>query len=510
MTRGRLTAITMVAVAATLVTGFSLRDILNPGIDCAPPDRACLLDAAHAQALANFRDEEIEQNHTRHAQAAASVLSHAAPEQRPAMLDAFRDAGADDAFVAAAQAELDAILAADGGYTIDALAAALDSGRSQDTRPFHEYVRGAFEALRETHPDDTIALLFEHIHLLWQDAFATVEDMHEFMARTDVAALERYAAAYRMPRSGRYNPWEWQGAIAADRCRVGETEAGERILALLEAEIAEWDADRERQAMDRADLTLGILHCRGADAAFAMIEPVLAQMRDDLAAAEDRYEGREREFVLGVIHSAVMEGLIQPLVLHLHRTGRGEEARALYDGNPIPVSGMTIGAVLDEGILGMEFSTEPFESFINAYRNTEIHGPDPRLALSWYVEDFMPDYEICCTDQQVSAFALEHVEAQWPEPPARTAAERVLAEFTDLSQAGDRYVDDLTMARLTIATLERRTHGCMLSDDALAATVDAIDALPFDDQKVPALLAMVRYLDTAPAGAADAAPCIVR
>ena len=510
MTRRRLTAITMIAVAATLITGFSLRDILNPGIDCAPRDRACLLDAAHAQALANFRDEEIEQNHARHAEAAARVLGRAAPEQRMAMLDAFRDAGADDAFVAAAQAELDAILAADGGYTIDALAAALDSGRSPDTRPFHEYVRRAFEALREPHPDETIALLFEHIDLLWQDAHSTVEDMHAFMARTDVAALERYAAAYRMPQSGWYIPWEWQSAIAADRCRVGETEAGERILALLEAEIAEWDPDRERQAMHRADLTQGILHCRGEDAAFAMIEPVLSQMQDDLAAAETRYEGREREFVLGVIHSEVLQDLIQPLVLHLYRTGRVEDARALYDGNPIPASGMTIGATADHGILGMDFQTEPFEQFVEWFRNTEIHGPDPRLALSWYVEDFMPNYEICCTDQQVSAVALEHVEAQWPEPPARAAAERVLAEFTNLSEAGDRHVDDLTMARLTIATLERRTHGCMLSDDALAATVDAIDALPFDDQKVPALLAMVRYLDTAPAGAADAAACIVR
>ena len=510
MTPRSLTAIALIAGSATLITGFSMRDLFGSGIDCVPGDRACLLDAAHAQALENFRDEEVELNHSTHAHRAGRVLSHAPPDQRAAMLDAFRDAGADDAFVTTAQAELDAILAADGGYTIDALAAALESGQSPDTRPFHDYVREAFQSLRQTHPDETIALLFDHIYLLWEQAFATVEDMHAFMARTDVAALERYAAAYRMPQSGRYIPWEWQSAIAADRCRVGETAAGNRILALLEAEIAEWDPARERQAMHRADLTVGVLHCRGEDAAFAMIAPILAQMQDDLAAAEARYEGRERDFVLGVIHSEVMEGLIQPLVLHLYRTGRVEDARALYDGNPVPVTGMTIGAMEEHGILGMEFSTEPFEWFVEGFEGADIHADDPRLALSWYVEDFVPDYEICCVDHQVSEFALEHVEAHWPEPPAPAAAERILAEFAGLAEAGDRYADDLTMARLTIATLERRTHGCMLSDDSQAATIDAIEALPFDDQKVDALLAMVRYLDTEPAGDADMASCIVR
>jgi hypothetical protein len=356
----------------------------------------------------------------------------------------------------------------------------------------------------KSQPTEGLALWKEYFQMLWNDAFGAVTTGFDWMARNDIDALEAYSEEFKLPQSVTYDPRDGLSYAAANYCSRGDKISGERLLAILEDDKAYWKPDRDMQAMDWSRLTTGVLHCRGDQAAIAMIDPVLVQMEADIATKQEMPNQQERDFVVGVIRSEVSENLIQPIVLNYIGEGKSAAAKAVFERMPIRATTMAIGDV-GKGPLGMEFPAETFEQFVNSRNGDDAYSDDPSTALKWFAENYDPD--AIASDLQREKHATNMMKAIWPAPLAREVAKKMLAALEGTARIGR--TDDFDQVRLWVATVERHVSGCDLSDESLRQLLGSIPSYEFDSSKVEVLTDYVRYLDT-PRNARTDTDCIVR
>ncbi|MEO3998178.1 hypothetical protein [Mesorhizobium sp. CAU 1732] len=506
MTPKYLTAWTIPCAAALLLALSSPSHAWLAGlfsgsdaIDCTPRDRTCILETALSIQIADYQNREHKPNFEPHAQAAALLMQFIPDGERDAVRKRWEEAGADDEFIRSMDYSLRIALPPEG-VTVETLRTALLQQSAPDGEDFAEFMRKAFPVILKDDPQAAVALWEEHTELLWKNAYPAFTDTLHWIALNEVDAFERMAEKYLIPKSALYDGWDRLSRVAATHCNAGDSEKGERILAVLDQERALWTPDQELQAIEWSKMTYGVLHCRG-EAAMAMIDPLFAQMETDIAAVEAKYtDERERAFAIGVIRSEVAENLIQTITLRLNDEGRVDEARELYARLPSQVTSATADSLVNDGILGMEFENDSFDDMIEFQSSATYYNDDPNVALNWYVASFKPTFETCCVEKQYVQEAAEKVGAAWPSAVARQAAAKTLA-LMDQLQTQDptsNGPEDKTLATLRFAAFERLSDGCDLTDERLTELLSEIAAYESGSSKGTALRAYLGFLDAQP------------
>lgn len=464
-------------------------------VSCKPRDRACILDAALDITIGNFESREVPENTRPHAELGGKLMALVPEGDQQTVRERWKKAGADELLlVDLTQYQMQA--APTDWITVDVVTTALETQSSPNGTKFSDFLDFAFKALLENDPDGALDLFDQHVETIWYKSYSTMAIIFDWMANHHMDAIESYADQYKLPKSTTYDPRDGLSQAAATRCGRGDTEDGERLLAILERDKEKWQPERDMQAMDWSRMTTGILACRGEAAALALIDPVLQQMQADLKRAEAIKVDSEREFVMGVIRSRVAESMIQPITLHMMEENRRDEAMKVFARLPVQQSTMMLGDIA-KGPTAMQFPEQSFNEFLDLHRNDGFYDSDPAKALTWYVEVHDPhepgnlDYEM---DAVVIAGKI------WQSDISRRAAEKILKTLAEKAEKQpDLHRDDLDMARLQLAGFEKRLQGCDVTDDFLNTILARVPGYTYGEQRSDVLIDYLRYLDIAAA-----------
>jgi hypothetical protein len=478
-------------------------------LSCKHDDRACIVETAARFVATEFKNREVKENIETYAMRAGRFTAEVNADE--AMVrKVFIDAGADQQFFMTFDQTLKESRAP-AEASFEALETALKNKASPDSRDLPTFVRNSFESLLKTDSKRAIALWYEHFDFLWAECYTSVKVVHQWMTANNLDELERYAETYVLPKSSTYDPWEEMSYAAGAYCHKGEKASGERVLAILEADKSTWKPDRILKAADWSALTEGVLHCRGYDAANAMIEPVFLQMQADMEQerAVKRSE-EEQKFVLGVIRSEVAEDLIGTLVLWLNKNNREAEARRLFARLPVTESSIALGDI-GKGPVGMEFPEQDYATFIEQSSDAIMYGEDSSEALDYFLKDFKPDFTVCCRKEDYMSRAVDYAEQLWPQDIARRAAVKALElQAGVLAQEGPEFkLPPYDTLQVRVARLQKLKEGCNLSEAKVASLFASINSYRFGTAKADVLQAYVNYLDTKPAALTNA-DCIIK
>lgn len=469
-------------------------------IDCAPRDRACILEETIGIQIANFEAREYKPNIDPHARTAGDLFKLIAEDMHAPLRERWREAGADEEFFrqlddyARVEPSLDNI-------TVDELRAVLDAHESPDGRDFGDYTRTAFSALLRTDPTGGIKLWESHRSLLWSDAFSAFTDTLDWTAANDIDALERFTGRYLLPKTALYDGWDNISRIAARHCEGGDTQHGERLISILEEEKAGWKPDQELQAIQWSKMTSGVLYCRGEAAAMTMLDLLFEQMEADIEMVRQKYPNeKEQQFAIGVIRSEVAENAVQVIALWLHDQGRADEARKIFARQPSQAMTATPEALVNEGILGNQFEDTSFDEFIELQDSGAFYADDPRVALDWYVNDFQPTFEICCVERDYVVSSVELIAKVWPDAIGRQAAAKTMAELKRLEGIKPDFngPENRQKVILQLAALARKSDDCDLTDERLEQILAAVPSYRYGSSKDDVLRAYLRFLDAEP------------
>lgn len=484
----------------------------SSAIGCEPRDRACILEETIKAQIDDLKTRNDKLDMAQHAQGAAELYPLVPEAERELLTMRWLEAGAEEDFFdlmesyrAPARLPLQDISAAD-------LRAVLEKGIAPDDRDFDSYVREAFPVVLAADKEGGIALWEDYRSLLHRDAFRAFSETLDWASQHDIDALERYTADYLLPKTAYYDGWDRISRMAARLCNAGDSASGERLLAILESEKADWTVDQEMQAIQWSKMTSGVLHCRGEKAARRMLDPLFDQMQADIEQVRQLYpDEREQNFNIGVIRSEVAENAVQVIALWLHEQDRTEEGRELFASLPSTAMSSTLSSIANEGIYGSTFEDNSFDQMIEFQQSAAMYDENPLVALGWYVEDFNPDLETCCIDKDYVTNSIDLIEQAWPADIARDAARLTIGYLEQLEVASPRFngPHQRDLAMLRIATLARASDGCDLTDEYLSQILARVPSYEFGRTPGDVLRSYLRFLDTE-AGAGQAGCDVVQ